>query len=417
MERARSTQAVPVPVVVIAASAGGLTPLCTLAAGLPSGFPAAILVASHLPAVGQSRLPGILSSAGPLPAWYARDREPIEPGRIYVAPPDHHLLVGRDARARLDRGPRENGVRPAADPLFRSAALAAGRGAIGVVLSGHGRDGAAGVAAIHAAGGIGIIQAPEDARVPFMPRHALAMITPHACVPAAALASILGRLVGESPRAIRAPPSTRGRALDRAHEPVSLRGMRVLVAEDDYLLSAHIVGMLRDLGCATRGPVPDVGSGLRLLERDLDGLDGAVLDVDLRGALVYPLAAALLERGVAIVFATGYGGAALPAPWSSHPHVQKPFGAEVLARAVRAALGSPRPRAEEATPARVVDGRCAELERASRDLIMRSKALRRESDDRLKAGALRDPSRKARGEGKGTGAAQGRDRRTTRRRR
>jgi two-component system, chemotaxis family, protein-glutamate methylesterase/glutaminase len=102
------------PVIVVAASAGGFQPLRALISGLPASLPAAVLVVLHIPASGGSSLPGILDRAGPLPAAAAADGEPIRPGRVYVAPPNRHLLVIKDT-VRISRGPRQNGVRPAAD--------------------------------------------------------------------------------------------------------------------------------------------------------------------------------------------------------------------------------------------------------------------------------------------------------------
>src|SRR4051812_2096988 len=111
-------RAVQRDLVVIGASAGGVDSLQTLVAGLPAEFPAAIMVVLHVPATGTSVLPQILTRRGPLPASFAQDGMPLERGHIYVAPADHHLLA-RDGAVRLTQGPRENGHRPAIDPLFR----------------------------------------------------------------------------------------------------------------------------------------------------------------------------------------------------------------------------------------------------------------------------------------------------------
>jgi two-component system, chemotaxis family, protein-glutamate methylesterase/glutaminase len=112
-----------------------------------------------------------------LPAAVAEEGQPLERGRIYLAPPDRHLLVGRD-HVHVRRGPRENQARPAIDPLFRSAAVNGSSRVIGIVLSGRLNDGTSGLHAIKRCGGIAVVQEPRDAAVPDMPCHALADIAP-----------------------------------------------------------------------------------------------------------------------------------------------------------------------------------------------------------------------------------------------
>jgi two-component system, chemotaxis family, protein-glutamate methylesterase/glutaminase len=174
-------------IVVVGASAGGLDPLRALLRGLPGDLPAAIFVVLHIPARGGSALPRILDRSGPLRADTAVDGEPIERGRVYVAPPDQHLLVVGDT-VRLSRGPRRNGVRPAADPLFRSAALRAGPRVTGVVLSGTLADGALGSATVERRGGCVVVQDPDEAEYCSMPRSAIAVTGRPFIVPAAGLA-------------------------------------------------------------------------------------------------------------------------------------------------------------------------------------------------------------------------------------
>src|SRR5204862_7311337 len=177
-------------VVAIGASAGGVEALTTIVSALPAATEASIFIVLHLPAEGTSRLPTILNRAGALPAAHPAEAEPIRHGRIYVAPPDRHLLV-RDGRIRLSPGPRENGHRPAIDPLFRSLALSFGARVIAVVLSGTRDDGAAGVAAVKAVGGKVVVQDPEDAAYQGMPEAARATGEADAVVPAAEIAELL----------------------------------------------------------------------------------------------------------------------------------------------------------------------------------------------------------------------------------
>ena len=181
-------------IVVIGASAGGIQALSTLVAGLPRNFPASVLVVVHIPSYAVSRLPEILSRSGPLLATHAQQGEVIEPGRIYVAPPDRHLLV-RPGHIELSRGPRENHSRPAIDPLFRTAARAYGRRTLGIVLSGALYDGSMGLLAIKTRGGMAIVQDPREAIVDSMPRRAIERVAADHILPVAEIAAALADLV------------------------------------------------------------------------------------------------------------------------------------------------------------------------------------------------------------------------------
>jgi len=183
-------------VVAIAASAGGVDALRTLAGALPADFPAAVLVVLHIPPAGPSVLPQILSRAGKLPARHPQDGEDLPAGVILVAPPDRHLAVS-DGHVRLLAGPRENGHRPSADILLRSVAENCATRCSGVVLSGTMDDGAAGLAAVRAVGGLALVQEPAEATFPSMPVAAIEEARPQFVGPVSMLADRLGGWVGE----------------------------------------------------------------------------------------------------------------------------------------------------------------------------------------------------------------------------
>jgi two-component system chemotaxis response regulator CheB len=186
--------------VVIGASAGGVEALRVLVAGLPVDLAAAILIVLHLPPHGTSALAGILDAAGRLPAGPAEDGAKIQPGHLYVAPPDHHLLVDETGMLLAD-GPPENGHRPAINALFRSAARARGPAVAGIVLSGVLDDGTAGLVAIKACGGLTIVQDPDDAAYRNMPESALNNVQVDYVLPAAEIGVQLGQLLRGSPDA------------------------------------------------------------------------------------------------------------------------------------------------------------------------------------------------------------------------
>lgn len=182
-------------IVVIGASAGGLAAIVQLASILPPNFAAAVLVALHVDS-HSSVLPQLITGHGPNRAVHPADGDPLLHGIIYVAPPDHHMML-RGESILLTRGPKEHHTRPAADPLFRSAALAFGPRVIGVVLTGRLDDGTAGLQAIKACGGIAIVQEPSKAQEPSMPLSALKYADIDHCVPLDALGTTLERLVQE----------------------------------------------------------------------------------------------------------------------------------------------------------------------------------------------------------------------------
>lgn len=180
--------------VVIGASAGGIDALKTIGAALPPDFPAPICVVVHTSADSPGVLDAILSRAGRLPAITARSGERLEPGRIYLPPPDHHLVV-EPGILQITKGPKENRFRPAIDPLFRSAAQVYGPEVVGVVLTGSLDDGTAGLWTIKQLGGIAIVQDPDDATYPSMPASALRHVKVDYVVPLSEIASTLMHVV------------------------------------------------------------------------------------------------------------------------------------------------------------------------------------------------------------------------------
>jgi len=183
-------------IIAIGTSAGGVEALSKLVSYLPADLPAALLVVMHLPPHGTSVLPQILSRAGPLRAVHPQHGEPIKRGQIYVAPPDQHLLI-KDSVIHLSRGPRENGHRPAIDPLFRSAARAYGLQVVGVILSGALDDGTAGLQAVKMRRGIAIVQEPSECLFPGMPQSAIENVKVDYVLPLTEIAATLTHLANE----------------------------------------------------------------------------------------------------------------------------------------------------------------------------------------------------------------------------
>ncbi|QRR03256.1 chemotaxis protein CheB [Dyadobacter sandarakinus] len=183
-------------IVVVGSSAGGLPALQQLVAGLPMDFDAAVLIVQHMPAYSPSNLHHILGRQGNLPVMVARDGEEIESGNVYVATPDHHLLV-ENGKMLVKRGPKENRFRPSIDALFRSAAYNYGSRVIGVVLSGALDDGTSGCWTIKRLGGVTITQDPDDSLFPQMPLNAQEHVAIDYSLPAAKIAALLSRLINE----------------------------------------------------------------------------------------------------------------------------------------------------------------------------------------------------------------------------
>src|SRR5215471_4627690 len=190
-------------IIVVGTSAGGVEALCALSKHLPNDLDASIFVVMHIGS--ETMLAQILSRCGNLPAVVAKDGRRYQRGCIYCAPAHCHLSI-KDHMTVLTRGPRENGHRPAADVLFRSAARTHRSNVIGVVLSGARDDGSAGLYAIKARGGVAIVQDPAEAVTPNMPRNALNMVDVDFCLPIRQIADVLVQLAnGKAPNITESP--------------------------------------------------------------------------------------------------------------------------------------------------------------------------------------------------------------------
>jgi two-component system chemotaxis response regulator CheB len=237
-------------IIVIGASAGGVEALRVLVAGMPPDLNAAVFVVLHV-GTHKSELPSLLAQAGGMPARHATNGEPIEAGHVYVAPPDHHMVI-EPGRICLTKGPRENWARPAIDPLFRSAADAYGRGVIGVILTGALNDGTAGLYRIAQAGGTTVVQDPADAVNPSMPQSALAHVDVDYCLPLAELPELLTRLVEareKEPAIEPAPPRKQPQEEEMSAEFTQDRPVAVTCPDCGGALRRTELGSLTQFTC------------------------------------------------------------------------------------------------------------------------------------------------------------------------
>lgn len=214
-------------IVVVGASAGGIEALTTFLGSLPSDLEAAVLVVQHLSPQSTGQLVRLLGRHSALPVVWADQGMPIERGRVYLGPPDVHFLVER-SRIALVAGAMENHARPSINRLFRSAAASYGSRVVGVLLTGMLDDGAAGLLAVRACGGVVIVQDPVDAAFPSMPRSALEAMTPDAVLPLREIPAEIVRRVAEPAQEVDVPPEVALEAdLDRTGR-VDVSAMRSL---------------------------------------------------------------------------------------------------------------------------------------------------------------------------------------------
>ncbi|MGH8176021.1 MAG: chemotaxis protein CheB [Steroidobacter sp.] len=184
-------------IIVIGGSAGAVQPVTELLRALPEGFPAALFVALHFSPLSDEWLSSHLRKTVRLPVRSPRGDLEIRDGQIIVARPDHHLIV-QQGKVLSSCGPRENMWRPAIDVLFRTAAVTYGSRVIGVLMSGELDDGTAGLQAIKQCGGLAVVQSPEDAIHPAMPRTATANVDVDHTASLSELPDLLFRLVEQA---------------------------------------------------------------------------------------------------------------------------------------------------------------------------------------------------------------------------
>lgn len=233
-------------VVVIGASAGGVEALPKVLHVLPAQFPAAVFIVLHMSPQRDPQLVHILSRAASIPVSWAEQGEKFSTGHVYVSPPDVHLLF-TDEHLRLAKTARENHARPSIDKLFRSAAATHGSRVIGVLLTGMLDDGVAGLRAIREAGGLAIVQDPEDAQFPELPSRALLAVAPDHTLPAVGIGAVLTKVAGVSVTRTAIP------------EPVTLEAQ--LDAEGHvHPERMHVVGSQVPIACPDcNGPMWSVG--------------------------------------------------------------------------------------------------------------------------------------------------------------
>jgi two-component system chemotaxis response regulator CheB len=177
--------------IVVGGSAGALDALSVLLPALPVDCAVPVALVVHLPPSRPSRLAAVLAMRASVPVKEAEDKEPVAPGRVYVAPPGYHLLIERGRTFALSTDALLNFSRPAIDVLFESAADAYGDALAGIVLTGASEDGARGLAAIAEAGGLAVVQAPDGAVARQMPDAAIARAAGARVVPLADIATLM----------------------------------------------------------------------------------------------------------------------------------------------------------------------------------------------------------------------------------
>ena len=225
-------------IIVVGASSGGVTALTEFVASLPADFAGSIFIVLHIPPYSPSNLPLILSRATSLKVTHPKDGEQVRQRRIYVALPDHHLLL-EGKKILVKKGPKENRFRPSIDALFRSAAYVYGPRVVGIILSGLLNDGTSGLWSIKRMGGLSIVQ--SDADYPSMPDNALEYVKADYIMPVKEMGALLTSIASRT--------AAKKRRL-RKRETELLK-MEVIIARQDNAFEMGIinVGELTSFTC------------------------------------------------------------------------------------------------------------------------------------------------------------------------
>jgi len=312
-------------IVVIGSSAGSISPLKQIAADLPQNLAAAVFVVMHFsPLYDQPFLPNLLSNSGVLPAGFANDQEPVQPGRIYVARPDVHMLIERH-KIRLERSPKDPWHRPSINVTFRSAAATYGSCVAGVILSGMLYDGTAGLWAIKNAGGVAIVQAPHDAEQPDMPQSAINHVAIDYSIPATDIGRLLTNLAG---------------TCEAKHVTFDRERPRILIVEDEAAQAIDLADQVRSLGYEVAGTVPS-GEEALIAARELP--DVVLMDIRLAGKLDGIETSKILVNNfkLSVVYTTAYDDVETigrVASTSLSGYLNKPIRSGELRACIEAAL-------------------------------------------------------------------------------
>lgn len=220
-------------IIVVGASAGGVSALAQFVKLLPKDLNATVFVVLHTSPLSPGLLPKILSDAGSLQATFAKDGEVFKKGHIYIAPPDLHLLLEKGNRLIVRKGPKENLFRPSVDALFRSAAYLYGPRVIGIIMSGLLDDGTSGMWNIKRSGGLAILQDPVEAKYPNMPKNVMQHVEPDYVVPVTKMAEVLTELTKQE--ALEEP--------ERTQKEMEILKMEIVIASHDHAFDIGILNM------------------------------------------------------------------------------------------------------------------------------------------------------------------------------